>query len=90
MKVFLPFILPWIKKAHYSSAGGIHAHSFLIFAPIAGMAGESKIVDVVAAVVNAWDNMIDREAMIEQNFRSMTILATIAGSFSYKIIQAHR
>jgi hypothetical protein len=68
------------KFSQFLPTDGIRGHLFLVFVAVTGMASKRKIIEIIAAAKNAWDDVFDWKSRIEKSFRGMAVFTKMAGS----------
>jgi hypothetical protein len=84
-KMFSPAVAPGVEEGHKLAADGIHSREIRALVQVAAVAGQRKIVNVVAPAVLFGDDRLDVVRQLAVLLTQQAILATIIRSAADKV-----
>jgi hypothetical protein len=84
-KVLGPPVAPGVEEGHKLTTDGVHAREVRALAKIAAVAGQRKVINVIASAVLLGDDMLDVVRQLAVLLAQQAILATMIRSSSDKV-----
>ena len=81
-EMFVPLMLARVKERNRIARLTIDAFDLIAFEQVATAATQRQVRFVICPGASGWNDMLDLKREIENGFRSVAVLAAVAGSFS--------